>query len=358
MDQKIYLTMLHKIWINQKKLHFIFWNNSNYKLFYNNISSSILKKYNFTEKQIIFILNNKNKYKLSDIEQIINKRNVKIITINDKKYPHLLKQIPNIPYLFYLRWKIDNSPKFSVVWTRLISSYWEKAIEKIVWNISNYFTIVSWWAAGCDTIAHTTCLNNNNKTISIIWTWIDKDYPVSNKKMYDNIVESWWWVISIFPIWEVWNPYNFPIRNEIVAWLSLWVLIVEARKKSWTLITANLALDLWKDLFAIPGDIYKLNSEWCNNLIKEWTAKLVTNSNDVLSEYNIQDNIIKNTSKKIVLNDKIEEEIYNILILENLTINELLIKTSLDISCLSFKLSMMEINNIIKKTIWWRYDII
>ncbi len=356
MNEKNYLALLHKIWLNQKKLHIIFEDNENYKDFYENLDSSTLYTFGFTPKQIDFILENKNKYSIAKIKQNLENRSVEIITIKDPKYPDLLKQIANPPYLFYLRWEIDNSPKFSVVGSRKISFYWEKAIEKIVWEISNYFTIVSWWAAWCDTHAHLTALNNQNKTISVIWTWIDVDYPVKNKKLYDDIVLDWWAVVSIFPIWEVWNPYNFPVRNEIVAGLSVWVLVVEAAKKSWTIITSNLALDMWKDLFAIPWDIFKTSSEWCNDLIKNWNAKITTQSNDILEEYNILNK--QNTKqRKIIFNDKLEEEIYNTLITDSLNINELILKTWLDITTLNFKLSMMEINNLIKNTSWWKYEI-
>ena len=357
MKEKNYLALLHKIWLNQKKLNIIFRDNSNYKDFYNNLSSNTLYTYGFSPKQIEFILENKWKYKIANINEKLKARQVKIITINDNEYPHYLKEISNPPYLFYLRWNIDNSPKIAVVWSRKITSYWENIIKNIVWEISNYFIIVSGWAAWCDTKAHDAALINNKKTISVIWTWIDLDYPVYNKKMYDNIVSNWWWVISIFPIWEVWNAYNFPVRNEVVAWLSVWVLVIEAQKKSWTLITSNLALDLWRDLFAVPWDIFKSWSDWCNMLIKWGMAKLTTCSDDILDEYNIfrKNNII--TNKKLVFADKIEENIYNILLLESLTINELVNKIGLDVSTLSFKISMMEINNLIKKSIWWKYEV-
>lgn len=357
MDEKLYLAMLHKIWINHKKLYLIFKDSIKYKDFYNKLSHSNLKLYWFTSNQIEYILENKKKYLLLDLEKTLNKREVKIITINDKLFPDFLKEISNVPYLFYLRWTIDNSPKIAVVWSRKITSYWSNTIEKIVWDISLYFTIISWWAAWCDTMAHITAMNNWNKTISIIWTWIDIDYPVNNKKLYTDIVKKWWGIISIFPVWEVWNPYNFPIRNELVAWLSIWVLVVEAKKKSWTLITSNLALDMWKDLFAIPWDINRSNSEWCNTLIKKWMAKLVMSSDDILEEYNIFD-IWKNKEiKTIKFIDETEKEIYNILILESLTTDELIHRIGLDITTINFKLSMMEINNLIKKWLWWKYEV-
>lgn len=358
MDEKIYLAMLHKIWINHKKLHIIFADNTNYKSFYDNLSFNTLKLYNYSDKQIEFILNEKKKVDINDIENKLLDRNVIIITINDKNYPYSMRQLPNIPYLFYLRWNIDNSPKFAVVWSRKITTYWERAIEKIVWEVSNYFTIVSGWATWCDTKAHEVALEKSNKTLSIIWTWIDLDYPVFNKKLYDKIVINWWWIISIFPIWEVWNPYNFPIRNEIVAWLSVWVLVVEAKNKSWTLITSNLALDLWKDLFAVPWDFFRVNSEWCNDLIKKWSAKLVTCSEDILLEYNISSWNINTIIKRIDFNDTIEENIYNVLILESLTVDEVARKILLDVTTISFKLSMLEIKKLIKKSYWWKYEVI
>lgn len=356
MNEKNYLALLHKIWLNHKKLHIIFENNNNYKDFYDKLSSDNLFNYGFSPKQITFILENKLKYKVANINEKLKERNVKIITINDKEYPKLLRNIFNPPFLIYLRWIIDESPKIAVVWTRKMSSYWEKSIEKIIWDISNYFTIVSWWADWCDSFAHKTSLNNWKKTISIIWTWIDIDYPVKNKSLYDNIAKLWGAIISIFPLWEVWNPHNFPIRNELVAWISNWVVIIEAQKKSWTLITANLALDLWKDLFAIPWDIFKSNSDWCNDMIKKWMAKLVTESLDILEEYNFSSNWYNN-KKEIKFIDRIENDIYNILLLESYTIDELSNKTNLDISTLSFKLSMMEINKYIKKLHWWKYEV-
>lgn len=357
MEETIFLAMLHKIWISHKKFHIIFKHDTNYKDIYNKISLSSLKWFWYSDKQAEYILENKNKFKLEDLKKVINKRGVKIITYKDKLFPDFLKEIPNIPYLFYLRGILDKSPKIAVVWSRKITSYWSNAIEKIVWNISSYFTIVSWWAAWCDSMAHSVALNNWNKTLSVIWTWIDIDYPVNNKKLYDKIVESWGWVISIFPIWEVWNPYNFPVRNEIVAWLSVWVLVIEAQKKSWTLITSNLALDMWKDLFAIPWDINRSNSEWCNILIKSWMAKLVTSPEDILEEYNIHDITINREFKKITFSDDIEKEIYNVLIIESLTTNELITKIGLDITTINFKLSLMEINNLIKKWLWWKYEV-
>ena len=375
MKEKLYLVALHYIWITHKKFFYIFEENDNYetwkyalkdvyleyKRFFESISYSILKKISFSDKQIEIILDKKLKVDLDYLKIILEKRDVKIITIHDENYPNSLREIHNPPYLFYLRWIIDNSPKISIVWSRNITSYWYSVISKIIPELSKYFIIVSWWAIWCDSEAHEVCLKSNWKTISVLWTGIDIDYPVWNKKLFDKIVDTWGWVISIFPLNELWSIYSFPVRNEIVAWLSLWTLIIEAKEKSWTLITANLSLDLWRDLFVVPGDIYKANSKWCNNLLKSGSAKLVSCASDILEEYNIWKTAFSNKNKnvaKINFADSIEKMILEYLFLESLTTDEIIKKSKLDLKTVTFKLSMMEIEWIIKKGLWGKYEII
>lgn len=344
----IYLVGLHYIGFTHKKFHHIFKNNKNYKEVFEKINSSFLSKNWFNESQIEFILERKNKLNLDLLSKKLSDRNVSIITIKDESYPEILKNSANPPYLFYLRWKIDNSPKIAVVWSRNITSYWKQAISMIIPDLTAYFVIVSGGAAGCDTQAHKQTMTSGWITISVIWTGIDLDYPVWNKKMYDEIVETGWAVISIFPLWEIGNAYNFPIRNEIVRALSVWLVIIEAREKSGSLITAKLALEQWKDLFAIPWDINKSNSAWTNNLIKNSEAKLVANSEDILEEYNILLSWNKEKIEKKFETD-LDKIIYDLLMLEALNIDEICEKLSSDISTISFRTSMMELEGFIKK---------
>lgn len=364
-ENKLYLALLHSLWITHKKFYRIFKENlfseeNNYKSFFEELNLEKLNNFLFSDNEKKSILERKKNLKIDLIKKVLESREVEIIINYEEKFPEELKNIPNSPYLIYVRWKISNWPKIAVVWSRNITSYWKKVIEKIVPDISKYFTIVSGWAYWVDTQAHLETIKSWNKTIAVIWTSISEDYPTWNKKMYDNIVENDWAVISIFPIWVPWNAYNFPIRNEIVAGLSSWVVVVEAREKSWSLITSKLALDLWKDLFAVPWEIFKSNSVWCNNLIKFWEAKLVNSSLDILEEYNFSNNLKhknKSVEIKLVFSDEIEEKIYNCLLLESYTSDELVKKFWLDISTISFKLSMLELNGLIKKTLWWKFEI-
>jgi len=356
--KKIYLAGLHYIWFTYKKLHSIFKEKQNYKEIFENINFNYLKEQKFLDKQIEVILDRYKKVNLDLLEKKLENRKARIVTIYDEEYPKNLKNISNPPFLFYIRGQIDNSPKLAIIGSRKISSYWNKIIERFIPELIKYFKIVSGGAAWCDTKAHIETLNNNWKTISVIWTWIDQDYPVWNEKLFWEIEKSGWAVISIFPISEVWNPYNFPVRNEIVAGLSEWILVVEAREKSGSLITAKLGLDLWKDIFAVPWDIFKWGSAWTNNLIKNWLAKATLNSNDILEEYNISKNKLnKKEHINLKFNDNLEEKIYNILLLESLTINELSKKLDENISTMSFKLSIMEIEWKISKIPWGKFEI-
>lgn len=348
-----YLAYLHSIWITHKKFFEIFESHNDYKWFFENISDLSLSKY-YDNDQISKILQSKKDLNLENIDKIIKKLDIKIISIFDEKYPTQLKNISNKPYFFYLRWNIyQNDEFFWVVWSRNITSYWKKAWEKIIWDLVNYFTIVSGGAGWCDTLAHQIAVDNNKKTLVVFGTWIDKLYPSTNWLLFEKVIENNWWLISIFPIWTPGWIYTFPIRNEIVSGLSKWILVLQASVKSGTLITANMALDQWKDLFAIPWDIFHPWYEWTNNLIKNWNAKLVTDSKDILEEYNYS--LIKNEVVLVFEND-IQKDIYNILKYNlSLSIDEIIEKTNIDYGNLIINLSMMELWWLLKKDLFWKY---
>ncbi len=354
MNKKYYLAALHKIWFTHKNLFDIFSDNYDYDKVYNNLDYNLLSKFNLTDTKISKILKNKQELDFSGLIEKIDNLWVELIVFGDNKYPDELKNIFNSPYVLYIRWNIK-LPWISFIGSRMMTFYWKKIIEKFIPEIWNYFTIISWWAIWCDTYSHKIALNNNIPTISVLWTWIDMSYPSSNKKMYEDIIIKWWALISIFPLWEKGFSYNFPIRNEIVAWLSKWVFIVEAKEKSWTMITAKLALDLWKDLFCVAWDIFKTTSWGCNKLISSWEAKFVFKVDDILNEYNIY--LQTKVSKVINITDKDELKIYNCLVNENMTIDDLMNELSFDIATLSFKLSMLEISWYVKITPDWKYEI-
>lgn len=357
MKEKKYLAFLHSIGFTQKKLEFLFWEHDNYKEVFENLSTSFLEKIGFSLSQREKIMEKKEKLDTQKIEKILENLQVSLITKNDKDYPESLKEVSQAPFLLYVRGHIDNAPKLAIIGSRKVSEYGKKIIERFTPAVSKYFTIVSGGAMWCDTLAHNATIKAGRKTIIVVGTGIDICYPATNKMMGEKAIECGGAIISLFPIWEPPNPYNFPIRNEIIAWLSHGTIVVEAWKKSGTLITAGLALEQGRDVFAFPWDIYKLNSEGCNMLIKTGQAKLVSELNDILEEYNIASQ--EGREKKIPnFTNQIEKQIYDALLLEWLTIDALSKKLQLSTSELSTHLSFLEIQWYIRRSLAGKYELL
>ena len=355
--QKKYLALLHKIGFTHKILFKIFEkDNWNFEDFYENLSFSNLEKYKIEKIKIEKILEQKKLIDKDKIFQKLYELDVKIITFFDENYPSNLKNIFNPPFLIYYRWDISGN-FLAFVGSRTMTSYWKKLIENFVPQVWKYFWIISGWAYGCDFYSHKVALENWIKTISVFWTWIDIFYPSDHEGIFKEILEKNWTLVSIFPLWEPGNPYNFPIRNEIVAGWSAWVIVVEAKEKSWSLITAKLALDLGKELFTFPADIYKTSSSWTNSLIQKGEAKMVLKAEHILEEFNIKSKNLEQ-KKKVGFTDAIEEEIYNLLLNEPLNMDQISQKLQIDISTTSLKISFMELSLLIRKADNWKYEII
>lgn len=357
MNNKNYYVYLHSCWFSQSELLKIFKDTEiDPKIFYRSLNYDSLSSYIKNIERRNKILETYKNLDTKSIDEIILTESIVIITIWDSNYPQSLLQIPHIPFILYIKWVLPSKSMFAVVWSRKMSNYWKKSINKIIPDVWTIFPVVSWGAIWCDSEVHKTALDNNIQTIVVVWTGIDKSYPAENKKLFEDIANSWWSIVSIFRLWESPNPYNFPVRNEIVVWLSTWVLVVEAQERSWSLITAWLSLDLWKDLFAIPGDIHNPLYIWTNNLIKNGEAKCVLGSIDILEEY---DFIVKKEEKYLHTEDfdELEWEIFELISLWNINIDEITEKLKTESSEIMMKISLLEMKGILKKDIWWAYTL-
>ena len=232
----------------------------------------------------------KSELDLWEQKRLLKKHWVKILFIKDEKYPIYLSEIPSPPVFLYIQWNlsIEEQLCLAVVWSRKITSYWKQICNKFVWPLASYFTIVSWFAIWVDILSHKIALENKGTTIWVFWTWLDIVYPSSNNYLKDKMLASWKWaLISEFPFWTGPEKQNFPMRNRIIAWISLWCLVVEAKERSWSLITAKMALDYNREVFWPAWSIFESWSYWVNELIKSWEAKLVQNVEDILEEFNL-----------------------------------------------------------------------
>jgi DNA processing protein len=205
------------------------------------------------------------------------------VPINDPRYPELLRQIYDPPILLFARGNVDllRCTGFAMVGTRRPTPYGMVVAEKIASDLARAgLTIVSGMARGIDTASHRGALSAQGQTIAVLGCGVDVVYPSENKKVAAEIVAKGL-LISEFPMGSVAFPQNFPIRNRIVSGLSVGLLVVEGAQYSGSAITAKLALDQGRELFAIPGNITN-KLAWGPNLLIKQGAKLVQDWNDVI----------------------------------------------------------------------------
>ncbi|NIS60030.1 MAG: DNA-protecting protein DprA [Proteobacteria bacterium] len=217
--------------------------------------------------------------------ELIEKFNVSIVTIRDQLYPNNLRQIYDSPPLLYVRGNLQSRDDFaiSMVGSRLATDYGRTVTERIAGDLARHgVTMVSGMARGIDSAAHRGALSVGGRTIAVLGCGVDIVYPRENCHLFEEIITRGA-VISEFPMSTPPEGANFPRRNRIISGLSLGVVIVQASSRSGSLITARLALEQNRDVFAVPGNIGMAVSQGTNRLIKQG-AKLVESAEDVLEE--------------------------------------------------------------------------
>lgn len=210
----------------------------------------------------------------------------RIIAYTDPSYPPLLREIHNPPMILFARGKELPIQKtfVGVVGSRNPTHYGRKAAEKIALGLARRGAgVVSGLAKGIDAAAHSGCLMGNGFTIGVLGTGIDLIYPDSNKALFQRIEENGA-ILSEFPTGTPPEPRNFPIRNRIISGLCKGTVVVEATRNSGSLITASIALEQGREVFAVPGSIDSFKSTGTHFLIKQG-AKLIENAEDILSEF-------------------------------------------------------------------------
>jgi len=270
---------------------------------------------------------------------------IKEIKIEDENYPELLKKIPNAPKVLYFKGNlIRKEPCFAVVGTRRFSNYGKQSTFDIVGKLVDAgLTIVSGLAPGIDSFAHQICVEKKKRTIAVLGTGLDEEsiYPKTNLGLAKQILKNNGCLISELPPGTPGSKFTFPNRNRIISGLSYGVLVVEAKNKSGSLITANYAFLQNRPVFAVPGPIHSSNSAGPHKLIKRG-ARLVDNHNDILQQLNLP--ILKIQNNGAIDSKNIEE----LLILkaiseEALHIDKIIEKTKLKATIVVSALAVLEI---------------
>ncbi len=211
-------------------------------------------------------------------------KGITLITMADNLYPSLLLQIPDPPPYLYVLGHLDaKAHHVSVVGSRNATDYGITMTKRLCKDLVNFgVTVVSGMARGIDTSAHQGALMGNGRTVAILGSGLGRIYPSENIPLSQNIAQNGA-VISEFPIMAGPEPHHFPIRNRLISGMSLGTVVVEATKKSGSLITARLAADQGREVFAVPGSVKSFKSTGTHSLLKQG-AKLVEHARDVVEE--------------------------------------------------------------------------
>lgn len=222
-------------------------------------------------------------------QQLARDGGAQLIPLGDARYPDLLRRVFDPPPVLFARGRTDllSAVNVGVVGTRHPTPYGVAAAERLAGDLARAgVTIVSGMARGIDTAAHKAALSGAGTTIAVLGCGVDVVYPSENRKLAAEIAAKGL-VLSEFPMGATAFPQNFPIRNRIISGLSNGLLVVEGAQYSGSAITARLALDQGREVFAVPGNITSRMS-WGPNLLIKQGARLVQDWNDVVTELPVE----------------------------------------------------------------------
>lgn len=272
---------------------------------------------------------------------------VRLISYEMEEYPKQLKEIKDPPLVLFCIGDVSllKTRCLAIVGTRRASTYGRWAAGEIAKKTSSCgLTIVSGMAEGIDSFAHKGCLACGGKTIAVLGTGADVCFPNSNTALYEQIAKEGL-IVSEYPLGSPGYPSNFPQRNRIISGLSRDCIVVEGAVKSGSLITAGLAAEQDRNVFAVPGNINQPGSAGTNLLISEGVPP-ITSMNSVLNLLNID---FKSAAERVSLSPE-ERRLYNFIIQDGSASREfILAKTDLDASRGSALLSALEIKGLIRQ---------
>jgi DNA processing protein len=291
--------------------------------------------------------------------KMMAKSGIRMLTWHDSRYPARLKEIYGCPAILFIKGEIAPEDEWclAVVGTRNPTIYGRQIADEMASQLAqSHITVVSGLAKGIDTVSHRAALNAGGRTIAVLGGGIDNIYPAENMGLA-RLISEHGALISEYPPTARPRPENFPRRNRILAGLSLGTLVIEAGESSGALITAQLALEQNREVFAVPGSILSAASTGTNKLIQAG-AKLVTHVSDILEEFNL-----KSVAPQVEINEAIpatadELAILNHLGLEPQHIDEICERSHLPAHIISSSLTTMELRGIVKQVSSMNYALV
>lgn len=282
---------------------------------------------------------------LTQLERTMERESVRLCTWEDAEYPRQLREIGDPP--MFLSYKGDlsllDAPCVGLVGTRSMSAYGRRVAVRFAEGFARSGIVtVSGLAAGIDTVVAEETLKAGGRTAAVLGHGLSHVSPAGNRLLAARIVESGGVILSEFPFAFPGSTYTFPARNRIIAGLSRGTVVLEAPLKSGALITADLALDYGRDVFAVPGNIFDPNAEGCHSIIASGQAKLVASPDDVLTEWGAVA-ARRGEAAPYETEDETERRVYVSLSSLPKSADELVEETGLSASDVGSALTMMEL---------------
>jgi DNA processing protein len=275
---------------------------------------------------------------------------ISLLSWHDAGYPARLREIYDHPHVLFMRGEIKPEDELclAVVGSRRPTLYGRQVAEEFCAGLAhNQITVVSGLARGIDTISHGAALASNGRTLAVLGGGLDSIYPAENSQLATRITASGA-LLSEYPPGVRPRPDHFPRRNRILAGLCLGVLVVEAGETSGALITAQLALEQNREVFAIPGSILSPASTGCNRLIQEG-AKLVSRIGDILEELNMSAAACQPQIPGLDADNPVESLLLQQITAEPRHIDEICRAAGAPASIVSGALTMLEIKGLVKQ---------
>ena len=303
------------------------------------------------------IANWENKIDLAGELRRIEQYGCHVLTQEDEAYPDLLKQIYDPPLVLYVKGKLLPQDKNGValVGSRQTTHYGNDVARKLGYQLAYVgVTVVSGGARGIDTAAHQGALSAKGRTIAVLGTGLNIVFPAENGELFERI-SAHGAVMTQFPFNRPADKQSFPIRNRIVAGMTLGTVVVEANLTSGALITANMAVDYGRQIFAVPGRIDSPRSKGCHELIKKG-AKLCEGPEDILSEFEY---LFPGTNRPIAENNapllpaitlsEVDQRVFEAISVEESSIDEIIRRSQLPSSTVSVSLFGLEMKRLVRQ---------
>jgi len=281
----------------------------------------------------------------------------RVVIRTDPEYPESLRQIYDPPVVLYVKGELSPKDKnaIAMVGSRMTTHYGIEAARKLAYQLAYLgVTVVSGGARGIDTAAHQGALSGKGRTIAVLGTGINLITPPENVKLFEQIAANGA-LVTQFPFNRPADKQSFPIRNRIVAGMTLGTVVVEANLTSGALITANFATEYGRQVFAVPGRIDSPRSKGCHDLIKKG-AKLCEGAEDILSEFEYlfpPSNRLPSPSQTGVLPalelGENEQKVYDHLSHEEIGIDDVIRKSGLPSSAVSVALLSLEMKRLVRQ---------